>query len=222
MSIWPGRGAPQRQAEPLHIEVLNDREAVRRRLVGKEELVADMTEALFEMNPVGLDTTDPKEFRPEAETITLSLPSELSLDSLQRVIHEQFVNWFDADMAGELGRYRGAALAVAEVLRRHGMDVSEPHHDVETPESYEPRHAAPEGEELDAKAPAVDTQATAELEVEAAPAEDVVPHDPDTAIHGEPANQPDPRTVSRPPSSSSGSSGSSDGDGIVDLRGLAS
>lgn len=147
MTIWSGRGS-EPQDEPLHLEVLNDRDAVRRRLAGKERLVQDLTDALYEVNPIKLETTDPQEFRAEAETITLSLPRHLTVDLVQNVVHQEFVNWFDSDMAGDRHRYGAAALAVAQVLRTHGVTV---HEDLEesTDDSlgYNPRHAAPEGDD---------------------------------------------------------------------------
>lgn len=123
MTIWAGKNATQDKNQPLHIEFLNDRAAIRRRLVGKERIVEGITDALHNLDPVRLGTGDPQEYRAEAETITLSLPERLTVDALQTVVHQEFVHWFDADMAGPRERYLDAANAVADVLRSNGITV---------------------------------------------------------------------------------------------------
>ncbi|MDQ1689759.1 MAG: hypothetical protein QOK42_2734 [Frankiaceae bacterium] len=81
----------------------------------------DWLEALlFSHDPIGInfgENTD--EYRSEAETIALRRDEVGSFQDAQRVVHEEFVRWFDAGVAGPPERY--AALA-REVWRRWSAD----------------------------------------------------------------------------------------------------
>lgn len=84
-----------------------------RRLVGQHEVVAAVEALLFEADPIGInfdDNTD--EYRAEAETIVIRLPEARSADDLRRIVHEEFVRWFDAKLAGPEDRYRQVAQAI--------------------------------------------------------------------------------------------------------------
>jgi hypothetical protein len=68
--------------------------------------VATIEALLFRHDPIGINFThNPDEYRSEAETITLRLPEATTKDDLQRIIHEEFVRWFDAETAGPPDRY---------------------------------------------------------------------------------------------------------------------
>ena len=70
-------------------------------------LIARVETLLFAADPVGINfETNDDEYHPEAVSI-LARRSEIdSIDSLQRVVHEEFVRWFDEDTAGPIERYR--------------------------------------------------------------------------------------------------------------------
>jgi hypothetical protein len=75
-------------------------------LTGQEGLVASIEDLLFRHDPIGINfdhNTD--EYRSEAETITLRLPEAVTEHDLRRIIHEEFVRWFDASTAGPAKHY---------------------------------------------------------------------------------------------------------------------
>ncbi|WIB66738.1 hypothetical protein DEI93_12295 [Curtobacterium sp. MCBD17_035] len=75
--------------------------------------VPELESILFSADPVGIAfETNTDEYRPEAETIALRLPDATSVDDVQRIIHEEFVAWFDASTAGPALRYRALAARV--------------------------------------------------------------------------------------------------------------
>ena len=57
-------------------------------------------------DPVGIAFGDnPVEYRPEAETIAARLPRAASVDDVRALVHEEFVHYFDRDVAGPAERY---------------------------------------------------------------------------------------------------------------------
>ena len=81
-----------------------------RALVGQEELVTQVEKLLFRHDPIGInfeENTD--EYRIEAQTIVMRLPEAADVDDLRRITHEEFVRWFDAQIAGPPERYRVVA-----------------------------------------------------------------------------------------------------------------
>ncbi|EME50520.1 hypothetical protein [Amycolatopsis decaplanina] len=95
------------------------RKDVRQRLVAdRRELVASLEDLLFRHDPIGIgfgDDTD--EYQPEAESIALRLPEAVSELDLQRIVHEEFVRWFDADIAGTADRF----VTIAREIWRTGF-----------------------------------------------------------------------------------------------------
>ena len=55
---------------------------------------------------------NPDEYRPEAETIVARLSHARSADDVRTVVHEEFVRWFDGDVAGPEERYETIAREV--------------------------------------------------------------------------------------------------------------
>ncbi|MDN4471845.1 hypothetical protein [Demequina zhanjiangensis] len=95
-----------RKVEAVRAESL----ARERALVGQEELVARVEELLFRHDPIGInfeENTD--EYRAEAQTIVMRLPEAADVDDLRRIVHEEFVRWFDAQVAGPPERYAAIA-----------------------------------------------------------------------------------------------------------------
>lgn len=102
----------------LHLESLADRERFRRSLADRAALVTEIADILREHNPVELPVVAADEFRPEAETIAKQLDCGKSLPQVHAIVHQEFVNWFDAEMAGPAQRYEDVADAVWRAARR--------------------------------------------------------------------------------------------------------
>jgi hypothetical protein len=84
-----------------------------RALVGREDLVSRVEALLFYDDPIGINfDTNTDEYRAEAQTIVIRLPEATSQDEVQRIVHEEFVRWFDPQMAGSVDRYRAVAESI--------------------------------------------------------------------------------------------------------------
>jgi hypothetical protein len=60
----------------------------------------------FYDDPIGLNfETNTDEYRPEAQSIVIRLPEATSRDEVRRIVHEEFVRWFDPQTAGPVERY---------------------------------------------------------------------------------------------------------------------
>jgi len=89
-------------------------------LVGQEDLVAKIEALLFRHDPIGInfeDNTD--EYRAEAQTITIRLPDATSADDVRRITHQEFVRWFDPQVAGPPERYTAIAAEIWELRSGH-------------------------------------------------------------------------------------------------------
>ncbi|MCU1671367.1 MAG: hypothetical protein JWP40_4294 [Blastococcus sp.] len=61
---------------------------------------------LYRHDPIGINFGDnPDEYQPEAENIAARLPQCRSVEDVRVLVHEEFVRWFDADIAGPAIRY---------------------------------------------------------------------------------------------------------------------
>ena len=82
-------------------------------------LFDEIAATLFALDPVGIALeSNSDEYEPEAGTILPRLKSCRSLDDARRVIHEEFVRWFDVDVAGPESKYQEAAERVWAVWIR--------------------------------------------------------------------------------------------------------
>jgi len=82
-------------------------------LVGRERLVATIEALLFAHDPVGINfETNTDEYRPEAESIVIRLPSASSEDDAKAIVHEEFTSWFGSEDAGPPSRYSEIAREV--------------------------------------------------------------------------------------------------------------
>ena len=71
------------------------------------QLEADVEALLHRHDPVGIAFGDnPDEYSPEAGSIVPRLRDVTSVDDVRRVVHEEFVRWFDADTAGPAAGYQ--------------------------------------------------------------------------------------------------------------------
>ena len=86
----------------------------RKRLVaGHEDIVAFVEALLFEEDPIGINFEENvDEYRPEAESITIRLREATSRGELRRMVHEEFVRWFDPKTAGPEERYERIGNAI--------------------------------------------------------------------------------------------------------------
>lgn len=80
------------------------------------ELYQSVSEILFRHDPIGINfETNDDEYEPEVDTILPRLKSCSSVEDVLTVIHEEFTNWFDEDMAGGKSRYEEIAKEVWNV-----------------------------------------------------------------------------------------------------------
>ncbi len=71
------------------------------------QLEAEVEALLYRHDPVGIAFGDnPDEYSPEAGSIVPRLRDVTSVDDVRRVVHEEFVRWFDADTAGPATGYQ--------------------------------------------------------------------------------------------------------------------
>lgn len=112
------KSADEQWAEEVVPRIAAAKEERLRLLAGQEALVASIEALLFEHDPVGISfETNSDEYRSEAETITLRLHEAASAADVRRIVHEEFVRWFDDDIAGPASRYDSIAARIWELAR---------------------------------------------------------------------------------------------------------
>jgi hypothetical protein len=83
-----------------------------------ERLVGDVEALLYRHDPIGIAFGDnPDEYSPEAGSIVPRLRDVTGVDDVRRVVHEEFVHWFDADTAGPAAGYQAIAEGLWALLR---------------------------------------------------------------------------------------------------------
>ena len=81
-----------------HEEILEERRLLK---VEYRHLFDDVQSLLFRHDPVRINfDTNTDEYGPEVGTILPRLRGCTSANDVCRVVHEEFVRWFDADIAG--------------------------------------------------------------------------------------------------------------------------
>ncbi len=98
-------------------EIKMERQRLRREY-GK--LYDEILEILFRNDPIGINfefNTD--EYGPEVGTILPRLKEARSPEDLQKIIHQEFVRWFDADIAGTKARYAKIAHEVWAAYKKN-------------------------------------------------------------------------------------------------------
>lgn len=87
--------------------------------VARRELYQVVKEVVDRFDPIGLLSIGcpDDEYTPEIKRITQKLcaTKDLSLEIVQAILHETFVEYFDHKLAGSKAHYRGAA---KEIVRR--------------------------------------------------------------------------------------------------------
>ena len=97
----------------------------RRKLKGDYKVLFEEVSAiLFRHDPISLDfETNIDEYDPEARTILPRLRSCNSAADVARVVHEEFVRWFEPDIAGPLARYTEPASEIWALWQRRGAKL---------------------------------------------------------------------------------------------------
>ena len=98
----------------------------RRRLKAEYgKLFDSVASLLFRHDPIGITfDTNMDEYQPEAETILPLLRNCRTVDDVLRVVHSEFVRWFDAD-AGPQEHYKSIASEIWQLWQEHLADRSE-------------------------------------------------------------------------------------------------
>jgi len=74
-----------------------------------------MSSILFAEDPVGINfEVNADEYEPEVRTILPRLRDCRSVDDVRRVVHEEFVKWFDDSTAGPAEKYQSIAERIWE------------------------------------------------------------------------------------------------------------
>jgi hypothetical protein len=78
-----------------------------------------VSQILIEIDPIGLiGSGAPKdEYEPEAKSIMLRIDAQNSLEEINNIVYEEFIKWFDKDIAGEREKYIGAAVKIWDMLQ---------------------------------------------------------------------------------------------------------
>ena len=86
-----------------------------------DSLLREVTLILYRHDPIGIafpDISNENEYEPEAGTIIPRLHEASSSDEARRIIHAEFVRWFDRTTAGQEARYTAIARDVWAAWRR--------------------------------------------------------------------------------------------------------
>lgn len=87
----------------------------------QRDLVSEASRILFEADPIGINGgSNTDEYDPEAEAIVAALPRACGVDDVRSVVHEVFVRFFDADLAGPAERHARLAAAIWAVWQSTG------------------------------------------------------------------------------------------------------
>lgn len=80
-----------------------------------KQLFDDVAALLFRHDPVRINFEDNSdEYEPETGTILPRLRNCRSAEDVRKVVHEEFVRWFDADIAGPEEHYTAIAAEIWE------------------------------------------------------------------------------------------------------------
>ena len=119
----PVEPVPSKQAANVteRETIRSDRSAIKKAFGA---LYTDVLALLFNADPIGInfkDNTD--EYEPEVDTILPRLSSCANAADVERVVHEEFVRWFDRETAGTPERYRAVAKQIWERYRATRVGV---------------------------------------------------------------------------------------------------
>ncbi len=107
-------------------EILESRRRIR---VAYGDLFDATEQLLFRHDPIGINFDDnADEYDPEVETILPRLNDCRSREDVLRVVHEEFVRWFEKDTAGPPERYEKIAADLWQMWLDYikGFEASQP------------------------------------------------------------------------------------------------
>jgi hypothetical protein len=83
------------------------------------ELFDELSRILYRADPIGIafDNPNTDEYDPEAGTILPQLKACTSDDDVLRIVHEEFVRWFELATAGPRDNYRSVATEIWQLWR---------------------------------------------------------------------------------------------------------
>ena len=83
------------------------------RVIGKLELVAEVSAMLFAADPIGINFEhNADEYDDEAEIVVAQLRTASNSTDVQAIVHQCFVHRFDATMAGPPAAYEALAARI--------------------------------------------------------------------------------------------------------------
>ena len=103
---------------------MNDRERIqlRRKQLRQEygSLFDRVSAILFDLDPIGINfETNTDEYEPEVGTILPRLKSCHSVKDVRRIVHREFIRWFDRKIAGPETHYQQAAESIWAAWQLH-------------------------------------------------------------------------------------------------------
>ena len=81
------------------------------------EIYERLNAILFQEDPIRINyeyNTD--EYEPEVDTILLQLSKTHSVEDIQRIVHKEFVEWFDDSIAGPREKYHIIAQRISKEI----------------------------------------------------------------------------------------------------------
>jgi hypothetical protein len=97
-------------------EIKLERQRLKREYGG---LYDEVLEILFRNDPIGINfEVNTDEYEPEVGTILPRLKEAHSPEDLQKIIHQEFVRWFGADIAGSRGKYAKIAQEIWDAYKK--------------------------------------------------------------------------------------------------------
>ncbi len=78
----------------------------------------DILVILAKHDPVGIIfESNYDEYEPEAKSIIERIPEMIDESSVQKIVHEEFVRWFDNDVAGSIDKYSQVASDIWKLIQ---------------------------------------------------------------------------------------------------------
>ncbi|MHB9026745.1 MAG: hypothetical protein ACYC7E_21650 [Armatimonadota bacterium] len=99
-----------------------DNKNQRKKLTKKyREQYQQISALLFHEDPLGINGTEnTDEYDPEVGSILPHLKTCKSVDEVRRVVYEEFIHWFGADMAGSEDKYDQIAKRIWAIISNIG------------------------------------------------------------------------------------------------------
>jgi hypothetical protein len=88
-------------------------------------LYSEVSRLLREADPIRLIAigAPDDEYDPEVRTILPRLSEANSAGDVQRIVHEEFVRWFSAEIAGPEARYAAVSKEIWRAWKRRGLEA---------------------------------------------------------------------------------------------------